>query len=203
MPDSRRSLDVKRTNQLKTLEMNVGTALGVILGYIGGFLSKAVFEVWRERRSTPTIETYGFYFDGFPKAIQKLICGKLLPDEAWSELPEDKRYIYQNLRCYVLFLRNTGAAPARDLKVKAHAKDDSGIGFHHFNVEKLIVCDRLSTETDEDKSVTATWKYLNPGDFLEFYVIATGTHKPLISQLTLTARAFQFGRRSLWTRLSS
>lgn len=154
------------------------TVLGVILAYIGGFLSKAVFEVWRERRATPTIETHGFYFDGFPKAIQNLIFGgRLIPEEVWSELPEDRRYIYENLRCYVLFLHNTGTSPARELKVKAHAKAGSGIGLHHFNVEKLIVCDRLSTETDEDRSVTATWKYLNPGDFLEFYVLATGTHE--------------------------
>lgn len=153
----------------------MGTVLGVILGYIGGFLSNAVFEVWRERRSTPRIETYGFYFDGIPKAIQKLIFdGKLIPEKMW---PEDKRYLYDNLRCYVLFIHNTGTAPARDVKVKAHAKDGSGIGFHQFNVEKLIVCDRLSTETDEDKSVTATWKYLNPSDFVEFYVVATGTHE--------------------------
>jgi hypothetical protein len=63
------------------------------------------------------------------------------------------------------------------VKVKAHAKDGSGIGFHQFNVEKLVVCDRLSTETDEDKSITATWKYLNPNDLIELYVVATGTHE--------------------------
>ena len=61
------------------------------------------------------------------------------------------------------------------MKIKAHAKDGSGIAFYKFNVEKQIICDRLSTEQDEDKSVTATWEYLHPGDFVEFYVVATAT----------------------------
>jgi hypothetical protein len=156
----------------------VGIALGAILGYIGGFLSKAFFELWKEGRSTPTIETYGFYFDGIPKAIQTLLFnGHLITDEVCLSLPDDERHITDHLRCYVYLIHNAGKTTVRDLKVKAHAKEGSGIGHHTFHVEKSIVCDRLSTELDEDKSITATWRYLNPGDLIEWYVVATGTHE--------------------------
>jgi hypothetical protein len=83
-----------------------------------------------------------------------------------------------NARVFAFFIRSTGSAVIKNLRIKISAGDDSGIAFHKFEVDKELICHRLSTEQNEDKSILATWDYLNPNDFIDLYVLATGKSRP-------------------------
>ena len=156
-------------------------AILVGLGAIGGaiativvvFVGKVLFHVWSEKRAKPALDTFAFYYDGFPKGLTQVFAGEIIPDDFWATVPEEQQYLVKNQRLYTFYLQATGSAVVKHLKIKAQAKEGSGIALFKFLVDKQIICDRLTVEQDEDRSVTATWAYLNPGEFLEFYVLAT------------------------------
>jgi hypothetical protein len=151
--------------------------LGAIAGAVGtiaiGLIGNVAFHIWSEKRAKPAVDTFGFYYDGFPKGLTQVFSNDFISDEVWTHVPKEKQYLLDNQRLYTFFLQATGSAVITDLKIKAYANDGSGIALYKFIVDKQIICDRLSVEQDKDRSVTASWAYLNPGEFLEFYVLAT------------------------------
>jgi hypothetical protein len=140
-----------------------------------GFIGNAAFHLWTERRCPRRIETYGLHFEGFPDGLQTIFFGEPMPRQAWNMIPT---HLAVNARVFAFFLRSTGTGVIKDLKIKISAGDDSGIAFHKFEVEKQVICHRLTTEKDEDRSILATWSYLNSNDFIDLYVLATGETRP-------------------------
>jgi hypothetical protein len=156
-----------------TILVGLGAIGGSIATIAVGFIGKVLFHAWSEKRARPAVDTFGFYYDGFPKGLSRLFVDQGIPDDLWSTVPKHQQHLIKNMRLYTFYLQATGSAVVKNLKIKAHAKEGSGIALFKFLVDKQIICDRLAVKQDEDRSVTATWEYLNPGEFIEFHVLAT------------------------------
>ncbi|HUY88100.1 MAG TPA: hypothetical protein VMV10_05170 [Pirellulales bacterium] len=110
-------------------------------------------------------------FRGFPDFHKRLFFDGLTADVWESRIPPRLRD-----RCitFVFYIESVGRGTIKDLRVTLDARNGAGIVAHKFLVEKTIVCDRLNTETIDDKRLIAKWGYLNPGEELELHVLVTG-----------------------------
>jgi hypothetical protein len=148
----------------------------VLIAVLGGVITLVVQRIQaalNERHSS--FHVHRLAFRGLAPFHQQLFWNGLT-DEIWqTRVPAHLR---DTAVTYVFFVKAVGKAVAKDVRVTAHARNGAGIAAHMFLVDRTAICERLTTRTEEDRQLVATWGYINPGDAIELHLLGVGVTSP-------------------------
>jgi hypothetical protein len=137
------------------------------------------------------IEYFQVAFRGLPESHRQMILPGLT-NALWQSIPPEMR---DHCITFVFFMESVGRAVIKDVRITVDAKGGSGIVAHQFQVARRVMCERLETKEVEDKRLIANWKYVNPGEEIELYVLVAGIDDPENVDIGIDAEGVEFRRR--------
>jgi hypothetical protein len=162
---------------------------------VGGLIAICVQRISaRLNEKRGRVHYFRLVFRGFPDA-HKCVLFPGLTSEIWeSKVPAGLR---DHCMTVAFFMESVGRAVIKDLRVTVDAKNGSGIAAYQFAVAKSVICDRLETKEVEDQRVIANWKYINPGEEIELYVLIAGIDDPRNVEIGVDAEGIEVKERKM------
>lgn len=169
----------------------------IVFLLFGGVVALVVQQIfYKLHEKTKIIKVRQIAFQGLPDSHMFFFDG--LTKDMWEKaIPSEIR---DNCITVIYFLMSAGRGVIKDLKITLETKNNGDIASYQFQVDRQIICERLSESKPSPSRLEAVWQYVNPGEVIDLHALVSGTTNPEDIELGVDGEGVQVKKGAFLTR---